>query len=274
MGFGHGFASPFRGFFHLLRHPALWRVTIPQIALHLLLMLFAIVFLVLGISFLAIAIHQVIPEEWHWHWKEAIVLITAGMMAIAVTGSSWLAVSWLVCGSFQTSLARHVGKTVRLSMVPLDENDWYGELFQNLRGLAWMIGGNLTILLLHFIPVIGSIAAILLGLWFNWNILGTEYCDFPWNLKGFDDEQKKEWAKSYRGQLLGLGASVFFLNFIPFVGSLMLTCAVIGSVLLYDDLEGIKETPKKRKKQKKKASKKSDSEENATPETSEMESSS
>src|SRR4029079_4257994 len=49
--------------------------------------------------------------------------------------------------------------------------------------------------------------------------------------------EKVAFARSHRGQTLGLGAVVLLFNFVPVVGPILMTAAVAGSVLLYHDLE-------------------------------------
>ena len=51
---------------------------------------------------------------------------------------------------------------------------------------------------LWIVPVLGSIAALGLTLYFDSFILGREYFDYPLSLRGLDRSQKRAFAKAHR----------------------------------------------------------------------------
>ncbi|MEK6235627.1 MAG: EI24 domain-containing protein [Planctomycetales bacterium] len=58
-------------------------------------------------------------------------------------------------------------------------------------------------------------------------------------LRGVSRREKLARIRDRRRTALGLGASVFLLNFVPLLGSVLLTASVVGAVLLFRDLTDV-----------------------------------
>jgi uncharacterized protein involved in cysteine biosynthesis len=96
---------------------------------------------------------------------------------------------------------------------------------------------NVACLLLNLVPVIGSMTAPFVAFYYDSLIFGIEYLDFPLALRGWRREEKWAFAKRHRWHTAGLGSAVLLCNFVPILGSVMLSSAATGAVLLHRRLQ-------------------------------------
>ena len=92
---------------------------------------------------------------------------------------------------------------------------------------------NAGLLMLNVMPVIGSIAALLLGFYFDGFIFGADYLDYPMSLRGMRRRDKRDLCMSHRWKTIGLGGGVFAFNLVPVVGAILGAAAVVGAVLMF-----------------------------------------
>jgi uncharacterized protein involved in cysteine biosynthesis len=107
------------------------------------------------------------------------------------------------------------------------------QVVDTIRDLGSLLAINAGLLLLNVVPVIGSIGALVLGVYFDGFIFGRDYLDFPMSLRAYPRELKNRLARNHRWQTVGLGAAVFAFNLVPLIGSALNAGAAVGAVLLF-----------------------------------------
>jgi len=235
--FREGVSVPWEGFKYMGRHPALWRHGAIAVALNLFITGFVLFLLVLVAIVSISRIHPLFPAGWTWFLLEVLSGIAIVAVALALSLAAWMLLQGILCGYFYSRLARQVEIQLGANAEELQEVKFTLHLTDALRDVAALIGINGAFLCLHIIPVIGSIAAVGGSLYYDCYLLGSDYMDFPLELRGRDRTAKREFAKRHRPQVLGLGAIVLLISFVPIVGSVLLTTAATGAVLLHRRLE-------------------------------------
>jgi uncharacterized protein involved in cysteine biosynthesis len=96
-----------------------------------------------------------------------------------------------------------------------------------------LLAVNGGFLLLHVVPVLGSIVATVGSLYYDCWLLGLDYLEYPLGLRGRKPQEIRQFAKSNRPQTLGLGAAVLLMALVPVISAVFLTTATTGAVLLH-----------------------------------------
>lgn len=99
-----------------------------------------------------------------------------------------------------------------------------------------LLGINLGLLLLHIVPLIGSVVSAAGTLVCNSLFAGYEFLDYPLIVRGMRRQQRRELTRKHKWHTLGLGTAVLVMILIPGLGALLLSTAVTGSSLLYHRL--------------------------------------
>ncbi len=235
--FREGVAAPLVGLKYLRCHPRLWRYAVIPIVLNLLITgLALILFLAAVVGFLTY-LHPVFPPGWGWLLSEILCGVVALLLALGATLMTWMVLQAVLCDHYYEELARQVELQLGMQpedMVGLPLREQIGDV---LRDLTLLVGVNLGFLLLHLVPVLGSIIGILGSLYFTCYLLGTGYLGYPLCLRRQHRKQRVAFTRRFRAQTVGLGAVVSLAALLPVVGSFVLATAVVGTVLLHRRLE-------------------------------------
>lgn len=231
--FVEGFTAAFDGFRYLCYRPQLWRYGVLPIVINMFLVLGVLLTLLAGGWLLADWFDSLFPDGTGWLILEimAVVLIIAAACGLALI--TWKVLEGVLCGHFYGKLARHVELDLGTEPDELREISLSYQLYDTARDVFSLIGINVGFLALHIIPVIGSIAGFCGAAYFDCLLFGRDYFDFPLALRGKRRSEKLAFIRGHRAHTLGLGTSVLLFNFVPIVGSVVLTTAAVGAVLLY-----------------------------------------
>jgi len=228
-----GFAAPGNGFRYLCANRRLWRHAIAPIVMNIVLSTIALlVFIALAI-WAGTHIHAMFPEGWGWMLLEILCGLMLLLVALAATFAMWLLLQEILCGHYYEKLAREVELQLGVEADELGDVSLRRQIADTAADLATLAAVNVGLLLLNVIPVLGTLAAIAGGLYFNCFAFGTEYLSFPLQLRRYDRKRCRKFARDFRGQTLGLGAVVLVLGLVPVVGAIVLATAVVGAVLLH-----------------------------------------
>jgi uncharacterized protein involved in cysteine biosynthesis len=235
--FGRGFTAPWRGFVYLWQQPGLWLYGIVPVLLNLFISAFALaIFVGSAIAFM-VYLHPEFPEGWWGILLEIVsglaLLLAAATLAFVV----WFILQNILLGHFLGLLAKHV--EVRLG-TPADrfrDIPWSYQLVDTMRDLGILIAINGGAMLLHVVPLLGSVAATGVMLYFNSMLFGAEVLDYPLMLRGIRREEKWAFLRKHRPYTLGLGLATLAVGLIPLIGPIYMTAATVGGVLLYHELE-------------------------------------
>jgi CysZ protein len=236
--FFEGVRVPFTGMAYLRKNRDLWHLVVLPVTINLLLTLLLLTGLVLSSYYALTYMHS-----WPYFATAAlgrVQEIFAAIFVIALlmvcTVASYLFLSGIFSGLLNERLAIAVERKLGTPPGDLKPTSFQYQVIDSFRDLAAMLGMAAFSLMIGCIPVIGAVLGPVLNLYVDWRVLGFDYLDIPMSLRGLPRAEKRAFAKTHRAQQLGLGAAAFVLNLVPFLGSLLLTTATIGAVLLYHRL--------------------------------------
>ena len=235
-GFREGAAAPWRGLQYLRQHPRLIRYAVLPVIFNLLITVLAFTVLIVSAVALATYVHPQFDSTWSSRALEVLSFVAILVVVLLLTIGTWILLQGILCGYFYNLLACQIELAHGMSPdVIRDVTLWY-QLVDTLRNLLALVIVSCGFLLLNVVPVVGSLLALAGTLYYDWYIFGLDYFDYPLALRGMRREDKRNFARDHRAQTLGLGSAVFVLSFIPIVGSVLLTTAVAGAVLLHRKL--------------------------------------
>ena len=235
--FLEGFAAPREGFAYMCRHPRLWRYAAVPVVLNLLITSAVLSLLLLAATYFAVKIHPKFAGGWGWRVLEVGVAAALLAAVVALSLGAWVLLNGILCGHYYGKLAREVELQLGMRPDQITDISLRAQVADTLLDLGALIGINVGLLALNVVPLVGSLAAVVLTLYFDWMIFGREYLDFPLSLRGMRRADKRAFARRHRGHTLGLGAAAFCCTFVPVVGSVVLSTAAVGAVLLHRRLQ-------------------------------------
>jgi uncharacterized protein involved in cysteine biosynthesis len=231
--FAEGFLAPFSGLSFMSHQPGLWRYGIIPVVLNMFISILVLVLLVVVAVYSVDNVHANIPEGWLWMIVTIISDIALFLLAIVGVFVTWLLLQVILCAFFYEKLARQVELLLGINPDELRDVPILDQISTAVRDAIKLVIVNVGLLFLHLVPVIGSVAAMCGSFYFNFLILGSEFLVFPLDLRGRLRVEKRQFVRQHRYHTLGLGAAVMLLLLLPIIGSVLLTTAVTGSVLLH-----------------------------------------
>lgn len=231
-----GFLAPFKGFRHILKTPALWQSAIAPFIVSLLIYALAFAgYVYAEWKLIAWMSSWFNPGFWGTVFKWLSILATllaGGFLALGVA----LAANEGINGFFLSRLVRKTEILLGVADGELQDLSMTAELIDSIKDMAALVGVNLLLLLIGFIPVVGALAAIPLGLYFNSFKIGVEYLEMPMTLRGKRRDEIVAFARIHSHHTLGLGIVMLLTGFIPLLNGLLAPAAAVGGVFLYRDL--------------------------------------
>jgi CysZ protein len=217
----------------MCRHRELWKYGIAPIVLNVLITGLVLVVLMVTVGFAIDWLHPKFSPEWYWRALEIVCGIALAALAVLGAFVSWLLLQAVLCGFFYGKLAAQVELKLGMSPEEIRDVTLKAQIIDAVRDISLLLSVNIGLLVLHIVPVIGSLVATVASTYFNLLILGGDFVAFPLDLRGMRRAEKRAFIKRFRFHTLGLGAAVILLLLIPVVGAVLLTTAVTGSVLLH-----------------------------------------
>lgn len=228
-----GFSAPRYGLSFLTRHPELWSYAIVPIVLNLLITaLILSLLLLIGIGLVA-HLHPLFPSGGAWWLLELVCAIVLLMLVVLVALGAWFLLQGILCGHFYGRLARQVEIHLGTPPESLGELSFRYQAVDSLRDLGSLVMLNGGLLVLHVIPVLGSIASLAATAYCDCLLFGHEYMEYPLALRGRSRRDRIVFVRQHRAHVIGLGGSVLLMNLVPLVGSAAMVTAVVGAVLLH-----------------------------------------
>ncbi|MEO8548892.1 MAG: EI24 domain-containing protein [Kofleriaceae bacterium] len=224
-----------RGLAVLRAHPALWKWIVAP----------AIVTLLLVIGAIALIAHITTPlVAWlvghlpHFLAGVAGTLLTVIVVALlaGVALLLFTAVAGAVAGPFNEMLserieARLTGRAVpRFSFAEFLHELSLG-LVHGIRRVAVAILGSVLVLALGFIPVVGTIAALVLGFWFAARGAAYDSYDAVLARRSLAYREKLAYLERHRARSLGLGAVVAGMLLVPGLNLVALGLGAAGATV-------------------------------------------
>jgi len=248
-GFWSGLRYPWRGArFVYVEHPELARFWIPPIMVTL--------GLLVAVGWAAIDLHSDVTD-WLWSsptgsgwlasverfahrllgWLVAFVMVGLGVILVAL-GSSLIAApfndalseavesAYLARRPLPFSVARVARDVLRTVGLELLKLCVYAAIMLPLFAIGLMV------------PVIGPILQATVGFGFTALFFAVDYVDWPASRRDLSPAQRIRWAFAHLRAMLGLGAGVWLLLFVPLLNLLFMPAAVAGGTLFFLDHVG------------------------------------
>lgn len=234
---------------YLLRGFGLWR-TRPRLML-LGMVPAALVFAVLTTLLLLLASNLgtvagwVTPfaDDWSAGARDLVRLLAGLVLVVAALAGAVLSFTGLTLAVGDPFYERIWRATEEMLGGPVPDGDL--GVWRSVRdGLTLVVIGLLTaagVLLLGFLPVIGSLVGIVAGFVLAARVLARELLGRPLEARGMDRVARETLFKLHRGRVLGFGVVTQLFFLVPFGAVAVMPAAVVGSTMLARDL--LAETP-------------------------------
>ena len=233
IAFRSGLIAPWEGFVYLRRQPRLWRYGVIPVVLNVFITGAALLLVLFEIVAFVAYLHPLFPSGWGGVAIEVLCAIGLLLLGVGVTFVLWTLLQGVLCGYFYSKLAREVEIQLGMSPDEMQDVSWAYQVADACRDAAALVAINGGFLLLQIVPVVGTIAGVAGSLYFDSLLFGEDFFDYPLSLRGRLRDEKKEFTRRHRFQTLGLGTVVLLANFVPILGSIALTTAVVGAVFLH-----------------------------------------
>lgn len=232
---GRGLGDVGRGFRFLNAHPRLWSWVMAPAAITLVL-LGAMIYLVLRIADSLVArvtswLPDAIAGAGGWViWVIVFVALIFGAFLVFVS------VAGIVAGPFNEMVSEAVEEQVTGKRGPAFSFGAFTTSFargigHGLKRVVAAVVGALLLFVLGFVPVIGSIAAFVLGGYFTARGAAYDCYDAILSRRELPYDAKTAYLAERRGRTLGLGAAVAGMLFVPIVNLVALGVGAVGATL-------------------------------------------
>jgi uncharacterized protein involved in cysteine biosynthesis len=232
-----GLASPFHGLKFLLTHRSLIPYAIVPFLINVTVTLFLLAVLLtsaIGIFYWIHGMPYFATSGWH---RAGELLLDLAILALLVgmTAASYMLLGGILSAFFNERLAKQVEILLGTPAEHLQEAPLKQQALDGLRNFVTVALTSGGCMLLGCIPLL-NIVGVCISFYVDWFVYGYEYFEMPMSLRGMPRKARRAFARQHRPKVLGLGATVFCLGLIPIVGSVFLTTAAVGSVLMYHKL--------------------------------------
>jgi uncharacterized protein involved in cysteine biosynthesis len=232
-----GLAAPFHGLKFLLTHRSLIPYAVVPFLINVTVTLFLLAVLLtsaVGIFYWIHGMPFFATSGWH---RAGEVLLDIAILALllGMTAASYMLLGGILSAFFNERLAKQVEILLGTPADQLQEAPLKQQAIDGVRNFLTVAATSACCLLLGCIPLLNLLGAAI-SFYVDWFVYGYEYFEMPMSLRGMPRKSRRAFARQHRPKVLGLGATVFCLGLIPIVGSVFLTTAAVGSVLMYHKL--------------------------------------
>lgn len=237
-GVRHGAVFLWRGAKYLAHARPLWPLLVAPVLLNALLFSF---FLWGSWSLLHQALTASFPETWWGSLLMAILVVTV-LGAILFVGSAiFVFLGSIISAPFYDTIAQQV---TRESGGMVVEHAWWQHIWPSIKHgatkLWWYLLVQTGLIVMYIIPgAVGPIAFITLGFVATAFFLALDFLDFSFDFHGWTFQERRAWCMRNRGVVVGFGACIFIGLGIPFLNLFIPPIALVGSVLLFQELDSV-----------------------------------
>ncbi|MBI1312236.1 hypothetical protein GC176_13185 [bacterium] len=237
-----GLAASFEGLRFLCARPTLWRFAVWPILINIVVSLAALYLAYQLFGYLSQSYADSLPIGLIATIKKWMAFFAALVAAFSTAFVVYVLLQSVFCAWFFSLLARQVELFLGTARNELSDPPIVAQISDALRAAIKLLIVNLFVLLLNLIPVAGSVAALVIGVYVDAFILGSEFFGYPLELRGIRWRDRQRIAKTHLGVTLGLGTVVSLLFLIPILGPAIQATSVVGAVLLFRRINGLPTT--------------------------------
>lgn len=222
----------------LIRLPGIRRFVIVPLAINVLLMGGAFIWLFWQLGQWLPALMAKVPDWLQWLsyllWPLTVISIVLVFSYFFSTIANWIAAPF--CGLLAEQLeARLTGK-------PLPDSGWAG-LVKDLprimkrewQKLAYYLPRAIVLLILYFVPGFGQTVAPVLWFLFSAWMLSIQYCDYPFDNHKVSFQQMRMALRQNKTDNMQFGALVSLFTMVPILNLAIMPVAVCGATAMWVD---------------------------------------
>lgn len=247
--FLHGVRSPFAAFSFIRQTPSLWKYIILPFLINVGTFCLVIYFF-LGAFFDSVMAKVPQGDAWYWLILHYFLLAVAVLIVLVLVFFTFAVVGSLIASPFNDFLSERTEEvlTGRKVDVPFSIAALAQDMLRTLAVEGKKIGifmlGMVLLLILHLLPVVGSLLYPFLSACWTILFLVAEYTGYVFSRKQLDFSSQKKIIFRNSSVLFGFGTGLFCILIIPFLQFLCIPLGVVGAVRILDELgelEGGKE---------------------------------
>jgi CysZ protein len=229
-----------RGLAVLKAHPSLWKWLIAPAIISLLLLVAAVVGILHVVDPLVAWIAGHLPA-----WLASLAGTLLRVLVLAVLGIAGLfvftTVAGMIAGPFNELLSEHVEAVITGRPAPPFSLREFAHgailgILHGIRRLVVTLLGLALVFALGFVPVVGTIAAVLIGAWLAATAASYDCYDAVLSRRAMAYRDKLAYLAQHRGRTLGLGLAVAGMLLVPGLNLIALGLGAAGATVAADAL--------------------------------------
>ena len=231
-----GLVAPLKALGFVISHPRLWWLTFAPFLINL--GLFALFFWFTYTRFDA-WVRSLLPvgEGWWWQLLFYLLIILVVLLLLIVEVYLFAVLGRIVAAPFLELLTRKVEvlaapKVDHLPEIGFLKSIWRVVIQESKRILIYL-SVMIPLLILNFIPGLGSLLYASLAWLVTSFFLAGEFLDYPLERRGYSLSQKMRYTKKLGLTGIAFGTSVFLLGLVPILNLALLPLAAVGGTLLF-----------------------------------------
>jgi CysZ protein len=230
-----------RGFAFLNVHPRLWGWVMAPAAVTLLLLIVLIAVASRVMSQVVGSLTAHLPS-----WLEGVASWGLSLLVVSALAVGALLVFVALAGLLAGPFCERLSEAVEVQLTgregpPFSFGRFVVEAATGIghavRRLIASVFGAIFLFALSFIPVVGTIAAVVLGAWFAARGAAYDSYDAVLARRSMAYRDKLAFLRVHRGRTLGLGATIAGLLLVPGVGLVALGVGAVGATLAAHELD-------------------------------------
>ena len=237
VNFAKGFWLPFNSFFYVKRHPRLYPYIILPLVINVVSFCLVIYF---GFDFYRNLVMSRMPQgdAWYWLILNYFVLLLAIVVVLVLIFFTFAVVGSLLASPFNDVLSE---KTELLLGGHTPEEPFSLITFIRSAGQAMIteakkisvfLLGMLALVLLHLLPLLGTMLYPILSVAWTAFFLVMEYTGYVFARKGLSFKSQRQVVYRNAALMSGFGLGLFCLLAIPFMQFFCIPLGVVGAVRL------------------------------------------
>ena len=235
------FSYPFRGMLFIFRHLRLLGYVAVPVCINTI--LFALLAWLVGTHYTG-WLQQLLPskETWYWAILFYVLLVLVGMVLLLVGIYAFTLIGNIILGPFNDFISEKVEMIYAGTATdePFSMKALFSDILRSLKvqvaKMLLYLGGLIVLLVIHLIPIVGTVLYPVLILLYTLFFLGWEYCDYSMERWKYSFRRKLRISLKNAFAFAGFGAGASLMLFIPLVNLMTIPVCAVGATLLFCDL--------------------------------------
>lgn len=238
--FFFGFSYPFKSISFFRKHPKIILYSIIPFIINVIIYVTVFYFAygwIIGFSGDITGTNKSVTSWWQ-EFLNILILVISFILLLIVCYLVFIIFSSIITAPFNEKISCIVEEIVTKEKIENKIGFWKDILISieaELLKLFFYFSILIPILLLNFIPVVGTIISTTLGVIFSFFYNALDFLDYPMTRMQYSLKKKISIVASKKMLSLGFGCSVFLILFIPFINALLKPiCVIEGTALFFE----------------------------------------